>query len=69
MAKSRGDYTDVLIKKKIVSPEQIEEAQQYANSVGIKLQDALAKQNYATPNEITGYTLAYLRMSCWVVSA
>src|SRR6476661_10843581 len=52
MAKSRGDYTDVLIKKKILSPEQLEEAQQFATSTGIKLQDALAKQNYATANEI-----------------
>lgn len=52
MAKSRGDYTDVLIKRKVLSPEQLEEALQFASATGIKLQDALAKQNYATANEV-----------------
>ena len=27
MAKARGDWTDVLLKKKILSPEQLDEAQ------------------------------------------
>ncbi|OWK43618.1 GspE/PulE family protein [Fimbriiglobus ruber] len=52
MAKLRGDYTDLLIKKKILSPEQLNEAQEFSTSQGIKLQDALAKHNYATPTEI-----------------
>ncbi len=59
MAKARGDFTDLLIKKKILSPEQLEEAQQFATATGIKLQDALAKQNYATPQEIVAAMAEY----------
>jgi type IV pilus assembly protein PilB len=59
MAKARGDFTDLLIKKKVLSPEQLEEAQQFATATGIKLQDALAKQNYATPTEIVAAMAEY----------
>jgi len=52
MAKARGDFADILIKNKTLSAEQLDEAQQFANSTGMKLQDALAKQNYASPVEI-----------------
>jgi type IV pilus assembly protein PilB len=52
MAKARGDFTDILVRKKILSAEQLDEAQQFANSTGIKLQDALAKHNYATAVEV-----------------
>ena len=48
MAKARGDFTDILVKKKILSPEQLDEATNLANSTGVKLQDALARLNYAT---------------------
>jgi type IV pilus assembly protein PilB len=48
MAKARGDFTDILVKKKILSPEQLDEASNLANSTGVKLQDALARLNYAT---------------------
>jgi type IV pilus assembly protein PilB len=52
MAKARGDFTDILIKKKILGPDQLAEAENLANSTGIKLQDALAKLNYASPTEV-----------------
>jgi type IV pilus assembly protein PilB len=52
MAKARGDFTDILIKKKILGPDQLSEAENLANSTGIKLQDALAKLNYASPAEV-----------------
>jgi type IV pilus assembly protein PilB len=48
MAKLRGDFTDILVKKKILSPEQLDEASSLANSTGVKLQDALARLNYAS---------------------
>jgi type IV pilus assembly protein PilB len=51
MAKARGDFTDILIKKKILGIDQLEEAERLASSTGLKLQDALAKLNYATPAE------------------
>jgi type IV pilus assembly protein PilB len=51
MAKARGDFTDVLIRRKVLSPEQLNEAVSLATSTGIKLQDALAKLNYASAGE------------------
>ncbi len=51
MAKARGDFTDILLRKKILSPEQLDEAVSLASSTGIKLQDALGKLNYSTPTE------------------
>jgi len=52
MAKARGDFTDILIKNKVLSPEQLDEVVQFASSTGLKIQDAIAKQNYASPTEI-----------------
>jgi type IV pilus assembly protein PilB len=52
MAKGRGDFADILLKKKLISPEQITEAESTASSGGIKLQDALIKLQYLTPNEV-----------------
>jgi type IV pilus assembly protein PilB len=46
MAKARNDFTDVLVKKRIISADQVEEAAGLAASTGLKLQDALAKLNY-----------------------
>ncbi|QEL15446.1 GspE/PulE family protein [Limnoglobus roseus] len=46
MAKARNDFTDVLVKKKLISPDQVEEAVSMAASTGLRLQDALAKLNY-----------------------
>ncbi|MBL8865728.1 MAG: type II/IV secretion system protein, partial [Planctomycetia bacterium] len=46
MAKARNDFTDILVKKKMISPDQIEEAVNMAASTGLRLQDALAKLNY-----------------------
>ncbi len=48
MAKLRGDFTDTLLKKKTLSPEQLDEAVSLANSTGVKLPDALARLNYAS---------------------
>ncbi len=52
MAKPRGDFTDILLKKKILGPDQLEEAERLATTSGIKLQDALARLSYATPAEV-----------------
>ncbi|WP_439622743.1 GspE/PulE family protein [Gemmata sp.] len=51
MAKLRGDFTDILLKKKIIGPDQLDEAERTASSQGLKIQDVLAKMNYATPAE------------------
>lgn len=51
MSKLRGDFTDVLIKRRVLSLEQLNEAVALQSSTGIKLQDALDKLNYANPLE------------------
>jgi len=52
MAQLRGDFTDVLLRKKIISSEQLAEAEATATAQGLKLQDALIKLNYATAQEV-----------------
>lgn len=52
MAKGRGDYTDLLLKKKLISPDQLSEAESIASNNGMKLQDALVKQQYLSANEV-----------------
>ncbi len=52
MAKGRGDFADILLKKKMISPDQLAEAQSIASATGIKLQDAIIKQQYLSANEV-----------------
>lgn len=52
MAKGRGDFTDVLLRKKIISADQLREALQLQQSTGAKLADALVKLGYVTPSEV-----------------
>ncbi|MCU0705679.1 MAG: Flp pilus assembly complex ATPase component TadA [Fimbriiglobus sp.] len=51
MAKA-NDYTDILVRKKILTAEQLGEARDLAMRTGVKLQDALVKSNYASPPEV-----------------
>jgi type IV pilus assembly protein PilB len=53
MGKARGsDFTDVLIKKGILGPDQIEEARTLQQQTGAKLQDALIKLGYVSQDDI-----------------
>jgi type IV pilus assembly protein PilB len=52
MAKPRGDFTDILIKRGTLVPDQIAEAKALQQQTGAKLQDALIKLEYVTPAEI-----------------
>src|SRR5579883_1812183 len=52
MAKTRGDFTDILVRRQILSPDQLEEAKGLMQSAGIKMQDALVKLDYATMEQI-----------------
>src|SRR5688572_20991439 len=52
MGKARGDFTDILVRRKVLGPEQLEEARSMAAQTGVKLQDALTKLNYASPQEV-----------------
>lgn len=51
MAK-RGDFADILLKKKMISPDQLSDAEDYASANGLKLQDALVKKEYLSANEV-----------------
>ena len=51
MAKA-NDYTDILVRKKILSADQLSEARDLAMRTGVKLQDALIRSNYASPGEV-----------------
>ncbi|MBP3958487.1 type II/IV secretion system protein [Gemmata sp. G18] len=52
MAKGRGDFADILLKKKMLSPDQLTEAEGAASSGGVKLQDAIVKLQYLSANEV-----------------
>src|ERR1700720_660593 len=52
MGKARGDFTDVLIKKGILGPDQITEAKALQAQTGAKLQDAIVKLGYATQEDV-----------------
>jgi len=52
MAKGRGDFTDVLMKKGLLSQDQVAEAKSLQQQTGAKLQDALVKLGYVTQDDI-----------------
>jgi type IV pilus assembly protein PilB len=52
MAKTRGDFTDILIRRQILSPDQLAEAKGLQQQTGVKLQDALVKLEYASVEQI-----------------
>jgi type IV pilus assembly protein PilB len=52
MAKSQGDFTEILIRRQIVSPDQIEEARVMAKQTGTKIQDTLVKLKYVSAQEV-----------------
>jgi type IV pilus assembly protein PilB len=52
MAKGRGDFTDVLVKKGLLAEDQIAEAKVLQQQTGAKLQDALVKLGYVSQEDI-----------------
>jgi type IV pilus assembly protein PilB len=52
MAKARGDFTDILVRRQLLSPDQLEEAKGLVQATGVKMQDALIKLEYATLEQI-----------------
>src|ERR1700730_9157757 len=52
MAKGRGDFTEILLKKQVLSPDQLTEARTMAQQSGAKLQDALVKLGYCSTEEV-----------------
>src|SRR6516225_10011805 len=52
MAKTRGDFTEILIQRQILGPDQIQEAKNLQQQTGSKLQDAIVKLGYASTEEV-----------------
>lgn len=52
MAKSRGDFSEILVKKQILSPDQLEEAKGVSQQSGAKLADTLVKLGYASAEQV-----------------
>jgi type IV pilus assembly protein PilB len=52
MAKTRGDYTDLLVKKQLLAPDQVEEARALQAQAGMKLHDAIVKLGYLTQDQV-----------------
>jgi type IV pilus assembly protein PilB len=53
MAKKKIDYTEILVRRGVVSPEQINEAKQMAKESGSKLPEALVRLGYATGEDVS----------------
>jgi type IV pilus assembly protein PilB len=53
MAKRRVDFTEVLVRRGIVSPDQIQEAVQMAKETSTKVPDALVRLGYATAEDVS----------------
>src|SRR5207253_1790378 len=52
MAKARGDFTDILIRKQLLSPDQLEEARGVAQQTGAKLNEVLVKLDYVNNEQV-----------------
>jgi type IV pilus assembly protein PilB len=52
MAKTRGDFTDILLRRQILAPEQLAEARSLQQQTGAKLQDTLVKLGYASNEQV-----------------
>src|SRR5437016_4292079 len=52
MAKARGDFTDILVRRQVLSPDQLEEARGLERQAGMKLGDAIVKLGYATNEQV-----------------
>ncbi len=52
MAKSRGDFTEILLRKQLVSADQLEEARNVAQQTGAKLNEVLVKLGYANNEQV-----------------
>ena len=46
MAKARNDFSDLLVRDKVLSTDQLEEARSMQEHSGAKLQDVLVKMGY-----------------------
>lgn len=53
MAQARGEFTDVLVKRGLLSKDQLVEAKTLQQQTGAKIQDAIVKLGYCSLDDIT----------------
>ena len=53
MAKKRLEFTEILVRRGVVSPDQIREAAQMSKETGAKVGDALVRLGYATGEDVS----------------
>ena len=58
MAKAQNDFTEILVKRGVLGPDQLGEARTLQQQSGAKLQDALVKLGYATQDELERFRRA-----------
>jgi type IV pilus assembly protein PilB len=63
MAKGQGDFTDILLKRQVLGPDQLSEAKSMSQQTGAKLQDALIKLGYCTLDDVMGAIAEFHGMS------
>ncbi|MGW8256764.1 MAG: hypothetical protein ACWGMZ_04695, partial [Thermoguttaceae bacterium] len=51
--KRKGDYLEILVRKGVISTDQLAEARQLASETGAKLADSLIRLGYATGEDVT----------------
>ena len=52
MAKSRGDFTELLLRRQILSPDQLAEAKSLQQLTGAKLADCIVKLGHAFTEQV-----------------
>ncbi|MCL6503266.1 MAG: type II/IV secretion system protein, partial [Pirellulales bacterium] len=52
MVSKSADFTEILIRQRVISSNQLAEAQHLARSANTKVGDALVRLGYATPDEV-----------------
>jgi type IV pilus assembly protein PilB len=52
VVKRRGDYTEILVRRGVISVEQLAEAQQMSAKTSMKVPDALIRLGYATGEDV-----------------
>ena len=52
MAKARNEFTEILVRRQVLSPDQLEEARGLERQAGMKLPDAIVKLGYATNDQV-----------------
>src|SRR5262245_33362334 len=63
MAKGRGDFTDILVQKQVLSPDQLSEARALQQQTGARLQDTLVKLGYCSQEDVMSAVAEFHGMS------